>query len=751
MRISRGSGVRASVKTALGAAAVAGVAGLLVSPSAATANDLQTEMTTVSDVHVDGKRVRVSPKITAPLLDTPKSVSVITSDTLRDAGIFSLADAFRTLPGITLEAGEGGKPIGDRPRIRGVEAMSDIFVDGIRDAGGQSRDVFALEQIEVIKGPGSAFTGRGSTGGSVNLVTKSARMQDFAVATATAGTDATRRITTDINKVIGDNVAVRLNALYSKNDVAGRDVVGGSRWGVAPSLAFGLQGPRRAMIDYYHFQSDDLPDMGLPYNRTVVGGVAYGAVLEGHDDDFYGLVNRDFRDTRADIGTLRLEQDIGDRFQLTNATRFGRTSNAYVATNPDDSKGNVANGFVARLTKNRNTETETAANTTNFSGEFDFAGMSHSLLAGLELSNETTHNQGYVISGPGLTAGAGLPLITGTAGCNAGNVGAPSAYNCAPLDQPNPYDPWEGTVTRSPNFTDTRVHTAAYYLFDTIDLSDRWSLNLGVRHDDYRNVAVATTVSGAATTQTPLRNEASFWNYQAGLVFKPTANSSLYAAYGTSSNPSGEGAGDGSTLAANTIDLDPEENRSYEVGAKASIGRLNLAAALFRTEKTNARETDAGGVLSLIGEQRVDGLELSVSGKITPKWSVFGGYTWQDAVIVDAGFVGGAPSPNTGNAFPNTPQHAASFWTTYEISDRFSVGGGGSYMSMRYANPANTYSVPAYVRLDAMGSWRLTDRVDLRLNIQNLTDERYAERPYATHMYVVAAGRSALLSANFRF
>lgn len=745
MTVSRACGVRASVKKALGAAAVAGVAGLTVSPAAALAQTDDAHR--VADVQIEGKRLKVSPKITAPLLDTPKTVSVITSDTLRDAGIFSLADAFRTLPGITLESGEGGQPIGDRPRIRGMEATSDIFVDGIRDAGGQSRDVFALEQIEVIKGPGSAFTGRGSTGGSVNLVTKTARATDFALATATVGTDATYRASADINEAVGDDIALRLNLLYSENEVAGRDAVHGSRWGVAPSIAFGLGGPRRATLDYYHYESDELPDMGLPYARTVVNGVTYATVIEGHDDDFYGLVNRDFRDNRTDIGTLRLEQDIGDRFRLTNATRFGRTSNAYVATNPDDSKGNVANGFLVRLTKNRNTETETAANTTNFAGDFTAGGFTHSFLAGLELGNEKTHSQGYVVAGPGLTAGAGLPTVGGAAQCNAGNVGAPSGYNCTTLDNPNPYDPWDGTVTRNPNYTDTKVHTTAFYLFDTIDFTDRWSLNLGVRHDDYRNVAVATTATG----QTTLKNEASFWNYQAGLVYKPTPDSSLYVSYGTSSNPSGEGAGDASSVAANTVNLDPEENRSYEVGAKANIGRLNLTAAVFRTEKTNARVADAAGVLSLIGEQRVDGVELSVSGQITPKWSVFGGYIWQDAVVVDAGFTGGAPSPNNGNAFPNTPEHSASFWTTYELSDRFSVGGGGSYMSSRFANAANTFSVPSYVRLDAMATWRVTEKVDLRLNIQNLTDERYAERPYQNHMYVVAAGRSALLSASYRF
>lgn len=715
------------------------------------AADADDRTTAVSEVHVEGKRMRVSPKITAPLLDTPKTVSVITADTLRDAGIFSLADAFRTLPGITLESGEGGQPVGDRPRIRGVEATSDIFVDGIRDAGGQSRDVFALEQIEVIKGPGSAFTGRGSTGGSVNLVTKSARAADFASAGATFGTDATRRVTADVNKLLSPGVAARLNVLYDEHEVAGRDVVHGSRWGIAPSIAFGLGGPRRVTIDYYHLESDELPDLGLPYERTTVGGVVYGAVIEGHDDDFYGLVSRDFRDNRTDIGTLRLEQDLGDNFRLTNATRYGRTSNAYVITNPDDSRGNVANGFVLRNSKNRNTETQTAANTTNISGSFDVAGMTHSFLAGMELSNEKTHSQAYVVAGPGLTEGAGLPVINGTAQCKAGNVGAPSGYNCTTLASPNAYDPWNGTVTRSPNSTATKVHTEAFYLFDTIDITDRWSLNLGVRHDNYRNTALITTFNNGVATRTLLRNDASFQNYQAGLVYKPSPNSSLYISYGTSSNPSGEGAGDASSLTTTTVNLDPEDNTSYEIGAKADIGRLNVTAALFRTEKTNARVIDAAAVLSLIGEQQVEGFELSVSGTITPKWSVFGGYTYQDAVLVDAGFVGGLPSPNNGKVFPNTPKNAVSVWTTYVINDKITVGGGGSYMSSRFANATNTYSVPSYVRIDAMATYRLTDRLDLRLNVQNLTDERYAERPYTTHMYLVAAGRSALISANYRF
>ena len=148
-----------------------------------------------------------SKKYTAPLRETPKSVTVITDQVIRDTGSLTLVDALRTTSGITFGAGEGGNPAGDRPIIRGFNAESDTFIDGLRDVGSQTREIFNVERIEVSKGPGSAYTGAGSTGGSLNLISKTAKQRDFGDASVTLGSDQTRRYTLDVNRVLGDNVA----------------------------------------------------------------------------------------------------------------------------------------------------------------------------------------------------------------------------------------------------------------------------------------------------------------------------------------------------------------------------------------------------------------------------------------------------------------------------------------------------------------------------------------------------------------
>ena len=768
MRNSKTAGVASRPRRALSAAAVAGVAGLAFGASLAQAAPIaeadtgavataSADSTEVAGVDVTSQR-KVRPqseKFAKPLLDTPKSVNIITSDALNQQAISSLADAFRTVPGITLESGEGGAPSGDRPRIRGMDSTADIFVDGIRDAGGQSREVFDLDQIEIVKGPASAYTGRGSTGGSVNLVSKVARPGDFKTASLTVGDNQTRRVTLDVNEQVSDTVAVRLNGLYHENEVNGRDAVNGDRWGVAASVAVGLTGPSRLTLDYYHLETSELPDYGLPYTRTTVNGVVYGAPLTGHDDAFYGLKNRDFRDTSADISTLRFQQDLGGTWKVSTAVRYGRTTNAYVVTNPDDSRGNVANGYLFRGTKNRNTLTTTTANANTVTGEFSTGGLKHSVALGTEWVEESTHSQGYLLAGPGLTTGTIVSAAysaTNLACSSDSRLGALYGNNCTRLDNPNPNEPWIGTISRSPGFTQTRVTTRALFAFDTLEFNPHWMLNLGVRYDDYTNRYSGVSYSsatGVSTLIAPLRNQASFWNYQAGLVYKPVETASLYVSYGSSSNPSGEGAGDSSSVAATTVNLDPEQNDSYEVGGKwdALGGRLNLTLALFRTDKTNARVTDAQGVINLIGNSRVQGVELGAGGQITPAWSVTAGYTYTDSEVLDGGFA----STSTGKLFPNTPRHAFSGWTSYRLTPALTVGGGASYMSKRYANAANTYSVPDYWRYDAMVGWRVSEVVDLQLNLQNLSDERYAVKPYATHMVQIAEGRTALVKLNIKY
>lgn len=669
-----------------------------------------------------------SPKFTAPLLDTPRSVTVITREVMEERGTPSFQDVLRTVPGITLGQGEGGSPNGDRPSIRGFSSESNVMVDGIRQGALQTNDTFNLEQIEVLKGPSSAYSGRGSAGGSINMISKTAKTTNFQDASVTLGTDMTKRVSGDVNYVVNDQIGVRLNAVYHNADVAGRDNVEINRWGAAPTITFGLNSPTKATLSYLHWQTDDIPDYGHPYDPRT------GYPVNVDRDNFYGLTKRDYQMTQLDSGTLKLEHEFNELFTLLNTTRYSVSSNEQIVTTPNDSApNNIENGFVYRSPKSRNSQASLIVNQTDLKGEFETGTLKHNYITGFEISKETSKNRGYLI-------GAGANQ------CTAAQI---SLGNCTSLLNPDPNQNWIGTIEQSNAFADTKVNTWGVYAFDTVEFTPQWSLNLGLRFDSYSTVQDALTTAGVSTH---LENTADMVNYQTGLVYKPVPFGSIYVSYGTSSTPSGATAGEGTDNVSATNDsLDPEENVSYEIGTKWDLfrGKLTTTAAIFRNDKTNARTANpvTGGEMVLNGEQRIDGLELGLAGAITDKWKVFSGYSFMKSEIIDDGPL----SRDEGNDVPNTPEHSLSIWSTYDILKDFTLGGGAIYMSSREGNTANTKWVPDYWRFDAMASYKLTESVDFRLNINNIFDETYYDKPYTNHMAGVAPGRVALLTTNFKF
>jgi len=704
--------------------------------------------------------VSANQKFTAPLLDTPKSVTVVPADVISQTGAVSLTDALRTVPGITIGAGEGGNPVGDNLFIRGYNAQTDTYIDGVRDAGSQSREIFNLEQVEVVKGPNSAYGGRSSAGGGVNLVSKSAQAYDFNRASVGIGSDKYKRITGDLNRNIGSNSAFRLNVMAHEADVPGRDVVGGSRWGVAPTVTFGLNGPTRAIVSVYHLTTHEIPDTGIPFNNPFTSGAnvarnGNGTPFAVDRETFYGLANRDFRDTKSDVGTVDLRHEFSKAAVLRNVTRFGRSHNDYVWTQPDDSKGNTAlYGTVWRRINSRATQTDTAANVTSLSGELTAAGLKHSYNAGIEFDRETTGRAAYVFA-----PGTNNPLQS--VGTNCPTAGVATLYNCTTLANPNPYDPWVYTRTLSPAATHVETKTKSAYGFDTITFTPQWLLNLGGRFDDFESVL--DTPAAGSTAATHAEVNSTFWSWQAGLVFKPTANGSVYLSYATSATPPGNDGGDGlDGLTVAVQDLQPQRSRNWELGTKWDVmpgGRLSLSGALFKSEMNNARVTAPDGTSQNIGRKEVKGVELGFSGKITSAWTVFGGVTYLDAVVADNGFFNSGTtarpvyivSPFNGNQFPTTPKKSATLWTSYAIGKDFTIGAGLSSMDRVYANVNNTKYAPGYTRFDAMASYNVNQDLSLQLNVQNLGDKLYFDKVSSPHYAGVAPGRSATLTANLKF
>ncbi|WP_254602007.1 TonB-dependent receptor [Sphingomonas bacterium] len=799
-------------------------------------NGVELQGVTVTDTAIDSasyKPEAVNPKLTAPLLDTPRSIVVIGEQVIKDTGSATLVDALRTVPGITFGAAEGGNPIGDRPFIRGFDSQGSTYVDGVRSIGAQTREVFAIEQVQVVRGSDSTLGGRGSAGGTINIVSKLPQADSFYRADGSYGTADYKRATADANVALSPIAAIRIAAMWHDQDVAGRDAIFQKRWGVAPSATIGLGTPTRLTAAYYHLHTNELPDSGLPYtyvcSATVCNAPA-GYVLDEpvhhvttlggqtgtvSRNTFYGLKDRDFRRSNQDQATLRVEHDFGRRITLRNTARFDHTWQGYSFLLPDDSTGNVVGttttnatvggvtnftngGYVWRRANTRQGITNSFSDQLDLTAKLRTGPLRHSIATGLEWSEERARRGTYVIA----TGSTISPR------CNSNTI---ARYYCTSLFNPNPNDPFVNytsdtstvatPIVKSAPYADTinEGFTKAAYLFDSISMLDeRLIVNLGARYDNFRS-KVQPGLASATAGRFSLSRTNNVWTYQAGAVFKPTKNSSLYATFATSATPPNSLLGEGSEPNAlgttNTAQalalldqLKVERSKTYEVGAKIDLfdGRLALTGDIFRTETTNARVTIDANTVAFIGKRRSQGGEIGFNGNITKDWTVFGGYSYLDAKIRDGGqsaltaaAVGAraaqtvyVDSVNTGRQFPQTAKHNFTIWTNYSFAKRFSLGGGAFYSSRVFGGysdnrtatqnaagvvtitPATTViarSVPGYWRLDARAGVKITSKLNLSVNVNNLTNKRYFSQAYSSHYATIAPGRSAFGTLSFAY
>ncbi|MEQ1307587.1 TonB-dependent receptor [Acinetobacter bereziniae] len=685
-------------------------------------------------------------KFVAPLLDTPKSVSVISKKLIEDTQVTTLADALRTVPGITLGAGEGGNPNGDRPFIRGYNSESSMYVDGVRNSTSQNREMFAVEQVEVIKGSASSLGGAGSVGGSVNMISKVAKKGDFLEGSVAGGTDNYQRITLDGNKDFGNGIAARVAVMGHHNEKAGQhDGAEYKRAGIAPSITFGLDTPTRATLSYYYLKSDDTPDSGVPYNYDASKKATVGKPVDVKQGIYYGLLDRDFQKQENQIGTIKLEHDLNDNLTITNTAVYNKSTNDYLWTQPDDSKGNVLNDKVWRRINSRITDTDIFTDQLALTGKFNTGAIKHKFNVGAEYSDQKSDKGSYTTTYPGYTG-------TTTGGFNS-DCKINDAW-CTSLTNPNSKEEWLGSAVANRNTTTTTTKVTSVYLLDNIEFNPQWLLDLGVRWDKFDTEQV-TNATGAK-----LENNKDFFTYQAGLTYKPMKNGSIYASYATSANPVGVDGGDGSEAIGQAyMDLKPEEARTYELGTKWDFldERLNLTAAVFRTEKQNTRIQLDAGTYTNGGESKVDGIELTATGKITDKWDITAGYSYLDSEMTNPGpsctraGVCTFPNPAKGKQLPNVPKNSTTLWTTYQVLPQLTVGAGALAMDKVYGDAANTKFVPGYVRYDAMARYNVNKNVDLQLNLNNLSDKRYFTKAYASHYATEAEGRNAVLTINFKY
>ena len=562
----------------------------------------------------------------------------------------------------------------------------------------------------MAKGPQSAYTGRGSAGGTINLVSKSPAPAPVYGGTLGFGTDATKRLTADINQPLGDGIAFRLNAMGHDADVAGRNAVTNQRWGVAPSLAFGLGGKTRLTLGYFHLEQDNLSDYGIPWvpvtNNVLVAYRDKPAPVPR--DTYYGLTSRDHEDLGADLATLKFEHDFDGSLRLRNQLRFGKSSRDSIAT-PPRFAGNDSTAINREL-RSWIADDEIWDNQLDLVARFKMGGFAHTLVTGLDVTHE--NNVRKIRTAPN------MPTT---------------------LLDPNPSDVFTDPITPGPYVGDVTGKSVALYAFDTVKLAQKWEVSGGLRWEYF-------DADGVTTVPAPVSKIDRMVSGRAGLVYKPREHGSIYASYGTSLDPSLEGL---SYSTANT-QIDPEKTYTVEVGTKWDLAgeRLSLTGAIFRVDKTNARTPGLSPdepPQVLDGEQRVKGIEVGATGSLTSHWRIFGAYTLLDSEILSSN----TPA-EIGKHLVNTPKNAMSLWTTYELPRRIAVGGGVRFIDRRYGNTINTRWVDSYWLVDAMASFPVTSKMGLRLNVYNVTNQEYFDRMSGGHI-VPGTSRSAALGTTLRF
>ncbi len=758
----------------LAAAALCACAGPALAQQATPQPTPPTQQVIVTAPALRGTAQPSSPKATTEAVNLPQTVTIIGAEVIAEQGARTLTEVLRNTPGISFDAGENGfSTNGNNFSLRGFDTSGNIFIDGVRDSGNYARDAYNLEQVEVVKGP-AADNGRGGSGGYINLVTKTPKRDNFVNATLSYGFDsydseARKRATLDMNRVLGERAALRVNLLAEDSGVAGRRHAGSRNLGVAPSLSLGLSAATTLIASYQHLEQEGRPDWGVP-SMIIPGTFRHVPALAGVPrDNYYGLLS-DYDDTSSDALLLRIEHRFSDTLVLSNQTRWSRTERSALYTVPFGYA--AATGLVTTQRQGYQRENDGLSNLTNLRFSFATGGVKHEAAVGLELSKEESS------SGRFPTDGA------------LGNPGTTDIFNPDPSRVPS------GFVGLVPTQTgDVTIDTVALYAYDTIELSPHWQVTGGVRVERYDVELASRLASGAPQGPDAYQRSETSVGGKVGLVYKPVPEGSVYVSAGRSVLPPG------SYLSNPDISREGDnafpgwsgqsgQNTKEQVSTNLELGlkweffdrRLSTTAALFRTVRSNiawtGRNTTAGGasdpvVFQGYGKQIVQGLELGIAGKVTQAWSVFAGLVVLESERKHSAFLDqqrrnantgdyGSYTSTNGDELAFTPKVSANLWTTYKLPMGLTVGGGVRHTGSSWVGRPDTADrvipngvvgkLPGYTVVDLMAAYEISPNVALRLNIDNVADKLYATSAnWPIQRVSLGAPRSALVSLNLVF
>ena len=712
---------------------------------APTAADQSTGL--ITSVTVTAKRDRIESenvKATTALVDRPQTVQVIGAGLMQERGATTLTEALQNSAGVgTFFLGENGTTsTGDAIYMRGSDISGSILIDGVRNVGSVFRDVFNIEQVEVLKGGAGSDIGRGAATGAINMFTKHPKLAEIRAGSIGYGSGDYKRATADVNFMIGETTAFRLNLVAQDAGVPGRDRVQNKRWGVAPSLGFGLGTSTRSSIDYMHIKQNNIPDGGVltiglpgytspdPINRPYLTNAA-----RVDPSNFYGT-NDDHDDVRVDTASFVIEHDLSDKVTIRNLTRwtsiyqnyqlssFMAATAGFVTQNPSD----PSTWTMTRNINNKANTNDALYNGTNLRAEFSTGAIKHTVTGGVELIRERQKTRAFAVSG---------------------------AYTPVKIYAPSPNATGYSRAL-SGAYTVGQTDTVGVYFNDNIALTESFLFNGGLRLDSYRTTFNSFTI---ANVKTGFEAKDDVLSGNAGLVWKPGEKSSVYVSYALTKQPPG-GANFSlsatNSANANNPDVEPQSAKNYELGTKWSVlgERLFLTAAIYKTTYSDQILQDTDGAYYRAGQKSVKGVELSAAGQITPAWSINAGYTIMDTKVESPTNTFGTADGTAVLAY--SPKDSATLWTSYKFPFGLTLGGGVQYSGDMKRGSDGAVGTPkyanGYVVFNGLAAYRLRQGVELQLNVNNLFDKDYvASINKSGYRYTPGAPRSAKLALNVSF
>jgi catecholate siderophore receptor len=682
----------------------------------------------------DGARATVTRvgKVLQDPHDVPQAITTVTRTIMEQQQVSSLKEALRNVSGLSFNAAEGGRS-GDNMNLRGFYTFGDMYLDGIRDTAQYNRETFNLDQVDVLRGAGAMLFGRGQAGGVINQVSKMPLRFDQYKLTGSIGTDGYHEVTADLNKAINSTTALRINLMKRDEGNWRHNPATGSeadlhRDGVALSLGLNLRTDNQFWLNHYQASTNDNPDYGVPFdNSTRRPSTAFPA------STFWGTEGT-FDKSRTSITTLINEYRISPQSQLRTQLRVADYERSYWARTPSATQAPnsqalvLGNGGVANGGPTRISDYETITLQSDFNTKFQFAGMKHEVLTGLEYLNENSYRH------------------------TLQNVGGLDASN------PPSYLPGQASLTGQPNVFHSDSYAA--YVQDTVEFIPQWKATLGVRHDE-----MDATYSSA--TSPKLKFGENSW--RSAISYHPTDETHYYLGWSDSFSPTAD-------LYQLTVKPQPAERSDViELGAKWLLldGDLALRAAIYQATKNWERNADLESTAAILTKKRrTTGLELEAAGRINERWEIFAGLALMDAKILEVaeninattGAITLANPAYAGQRARNTPKYTINLWSTYQIGSRWKVGGGLEAKGDRQAlNPSSAAATPtldgvyhpntapSYVRWDAMVAYEQSQWT-MRLNIKNVLDKVYYDSVYDNGGFTVPGPRrTAILTAEYKF